>query len=60
VHCDVIASGGVSRLEDVRHLAAMGGIHGVIIGKALFEGRIALREAAALVRELRDLNSRTT
>ncbi len=60
VRCDVIASGGVSQLDDVRRLAVMGGIHGAIIGKALFDGRIELREAATLVRGLRDLNSTTT
>lgn len=40
----IIASGGVSSLEDVRALAAMD-IHGAIIGKAYYTGAISLREA---------------
>ncbi|MFV0307919.1 MAG: HisA/HisF-related TIM barrel protein [Desertimonas sp.] len=42
----VIASGGVSSLGDVRALAAITGLHGVITGKALYEGRFDV--AAAL------------
>ncbi len=42
----VIASGGVSSLEDVRHLAGLG-LHGAIIGKALYDGRIDLKAAIA-------------
>lgn len=38
------ASGGVSSLEDLRQLKAAG-IPGVIIGKALFEGKFTLSEA---------------
>ena len=41
---DIIASGGVSTLEDVRALAALG-IHGAIIGKAYYTGAIDLAEA---------------
>lgn len=41
---DIIASGGVSTLEDVRALAAMS-IHGAIIGKAYYTGAISLRDA---------------
>ncbi len=40
VPCDLIASGGVSGPEDVRQLATVPGIHGVIIGRALYEGRM--------------------
>lgn len=40
----IIASGGVSSLIDVRHLAAMG-IYGAIIGKAYYTGAINLAEA---------------
>ena len=40
----IIASGGVSSLEDVQRLAAMN-IHGAIIGKAYYTGAIDLREA---------------
>ena len=40
----IIASGGVSALADVKRLAAMG-IHGAIIGKAYYTGAIDLKEA---------------
>lgn len=40
----IIASGGVSSMEDVRALAAMD-IHGAIIGKAYYTGALSLREA---------------
>ena len=40
VPCDLIASGGVSGPEDVRQLATVPGLHGVIIGRALYEGRM--------------------
>jgi phosphoribosylformimino-5-aminoimidazole carboxamide ribotide isomerase len=47
----VIASGGVSTLEDVRNVAALEsfGIDGIIIGKALYEGAINLKEALTLL-----------
>jgi phosphoribosylformimino-5-aminoimidazole carboxamide ribotide isomerase len=45
-HCLVIASGGVSNLEDVRALADAG-IGAVVIGRALYEGRFTLAEAIA-------------
>lgn len=38
--CQLIASGGVSSADDVRKLAAMPGLHGAIIGKALYDGQI--------------------
>ena len=40
---DIIASGGVSAMEDVQALAAMD-IHGAIIGKAYYTGAIDLKE----------------
>lgn len=40
VPCDLIASGGVSGPEDIRQLATVPGIHGAIIGRALYEGRM--------------------
>ena len=47
----VIASGGVSSLDDIRALAARAdeGIMGAIIGRALYEGSIDLAEANRLV-----------
>ena len=41
---DIIASGGVSSMEDVRRLSARK-IHGAIIGKAYYTGAIKLSEA---------------
>ena len=41
---NIIASGGVSSMEDVKRLAAMN-IHGAIIGKAYYTGAISIREA---------------
>ena len=48
----VIASGGVSSLTDVRQLAQLDHerLDGVIIGKALYEGRIEFEEALANAR----------
>ena len=44
---DIIASGGVSTLEDVKALTALN-IHGAIIGKALYTGNIKLSDAIKL------------
>jgi phosphoribosylformimino-5-aminoimidazole carboxamide ribotide isomerase len=41
----VIASGGVADLDDIRALAAIDGLHGVIVGRALYEGRFTVAEA---------------
>ena len=41
---DIVASGGVSSMEDVRALAGLG-LYGAIIGKALYTGDIDLSEA---------------
>lgn len=47
----VIASGGVSSLDDLRALMAVAdsGITGVISGRAIYDGRIGLAEALALL-----------
>jgi phosphoribosylformimino-5-aminoimidazole carboxamide ribotide isomerase len=47
VDVPVIASGGVTTLSDIQHLAARG-IHGCIVGRALYEGRLDLAAAIAL------------
>lgn len=48
----VIASGGVSRLEDVRRLAETSREHpkliGAIIGRAIYEGSIRIKDAIAI------------
>ena len=41
---DIIASGGVSGMEDVERLTAMN-IHGAIVGKAYYTGAIDLKKA---------------
>lgn len=48
----VIASGGVSSLEDIRRLLAIesSGVTGVITGKAIYSGALDLRAAVALTR----------
>lgn len=45
--CQLIASGGVSCADDVRRLGQMPGLYGCIIGKALYDGAINLREISA-------------
>jgi phosphoribosylformimino-5-aminoimidazole carboxamide ribotide isomerase len=43
----VLASGGVGRVEDLKRLAAIPGVVGAVVGRALYTGAIDLREAAA-------------
>ena len=49
----VIASGGISTLEDVKALAALSrrqpNLHGVIIGKAIYERRLTVEDALSVV-----------
>ena len=49
VDLPVLASGGVASLEDVRVLAAIAGVAGAVVGRALYTGAIGLREAMAAV-----------
>lgn len=44
VGCDIVASGGVTTLDDVKRLRDMG-LYGAIIGKAYYAGTIDLAEA---------------
>jgi phosphoribosylformimino-5-aminoimidazole carboxamide ribotide isomerase len=48
----IIASGGISSLEDVRSLLTLesSGVAGVIVGKALYTGAVKLSEALLLTR----------
>lgn len=50
VDAAVIASGGVSSLEDLMKLASLGrrNLEGVIVGKALYEGKFQLSQALGL------------
>lgn len=58
VDMDVIASGGVSTVEDIRKLRAYekDGVIGVIVGKALYEETIDLREAIRAAREQNEMS----
>ncbi|MBR5590313.1 MAG: 1-(5-phosphoribosyl)-5-[Anaerotignum sp.] len=47
---DIVASGGVTTLDDVKKLADMG-IYGAILGKALYTGNIDLKAAVELTKE---------
>ncbi len=44
----VIASGGVTTIDDLRRLAGIKGLEGAIVGKALYEERIDLDDAMSL------------
>jgi phosphoribosylanthranilate isomerase len=46
----VVASGGVSSLDDLRAIAGVPGVEGAIVGKALYAGAFTLPEALAAVR----------
>ena len=47
----VIASGGVGSVDDIRACAAAGAA-GVVVGKALYEGRVNLAEALQAAQEI--------
>jgi len=49
VHFPVIASGGVTTLDDISRLAESG-LYGCIVGRALYEGRLDLAAAIARAR----------
>lgn len=51
VNIPVIASGGVSSLEDIKRLKEIRGLYGVITGKALYSGAIDLKEAIEIADE---------
>ncbi len=48
VKIPVIASGGVTTLDDVIKLKKLGGIEAAIVGRAIYEGKISLKEAIAI------------
>ena len=50
VNIPVIASGGVSSLDDIKKLQRIEGLWGVITGKAIYAGSLDLREAIKLVK----------
>ena len=49
VFYDITASGGVSTLEDIRALRDMG-LYGAILGKAMYNGAIKLKDALDVAR----------
>ena len=44
VSCDIIASGGIRNIDDIKTLASMG-LYGAICGKSLYSGSLDLRDA---------------
>ncbi|HET9680172.1 MAG TPA: 1-(5-phosphoribosyl)-5-[(5-phosphoribosylamino)methylideneamino]imidazole-4-carboxamide isomerase [Gammaproteobacteria bacterium] len=59
INVPVMASGGVSTLDDVRALCAVSddGVSGVIIGRALYDNTLDLAAAQALADKLTQVNS---
>ncbi|HEY7520292.1 MAG TPA: 1-(5-phosphoribosyl)-5-[(5-phosphoribosylamino)methylideneamino]imidazole-4-carboxamide isomerase [Methylomirabilota bacterium] len=43
----ILASGGVGRVADIARLASIPGVAGVVVGRALYSGAVALPEAMA-------------
>ncbi len=50
----IVASGGVSSLDDLREIASLTeiGVEGAIVGKALYAGAFALEDALALMEQI--------
>jgi phosphoribosylformimino-5-aminoimidazole carboxamide ribotide isomerase len=51
----VIASGGVSQVEDIEHLVELEpeGVIGVIVGRALYTGQVDLKEALRIAKRMK-------
>ena len=45
-NCPVIISGGVSSIEDIKKAKKLKNIEGIIVGKAIYDGDINLKELA--------------
>lgn len=54
--CDIVASGGVSSVADVKNLMSLGrsNVSAAIVGKALYDGRVTLKELLAASRTAPD------
>ncbi|QOX65346.1 1-(5-phosphoribosyl)-5-[(5-phosphoribosylamino)methylideneamino]imidazole-4-carboxamide isomerase [Anoxybacterium hadale] len=50
VSCDIIASGGIHTLEDIKALKEMG-LYGAICGKSIYKGTLSLQEAVDCCKE---------
>lgn len=48
IEVQLVASGGVSSVEDIRKLNELPGLYGVIVGKALYEKKIRLEECLSI------------
>jgi phosphoribosylformimino-5-aminoimidazole carboxamide ribotide isomerase len=48
VKTPVIASGGVSSMDDLKALLQVEVLYGAIVGKAIYEGRVDVHEAVRL------------
>jgi len=51
VDIPLIASGGITTLDQIAALSRLKGVGGMIVGKALYVGRFTLQEALALLRK---------
>jgi phosphoribosylformimino-5-aminoimidazole carboxamide ribotide isomerase len=49
VNIDIIASGGVGKLEDIKNLKEVG-VSGAIVGRALYTGDVDLKQAIEIGR----------
>jgi phosphoribosylformimino-5-aminoimidazole carboxamide ribotide isomerase len=48
VKTPVVASGGVSSMDDIKALLQARGLYGAIVGKAIYEGRVDVKEAVRM------------
>ncbi|MEI8286462.1 MAG: HisA/HisF-related TIM barrel protein [Actinomycetes bacterium] len=46
----VVASGGVGALDHLKELAAVVGLDGVIVGKAIYENKFTVNDALQVLR----------
>ena len=53
--CGIVSSGGVTSIDDIRALSNIG-LEGIIVGRAIYDGRIELREALDVCRETQVMN----
>ena len=53
VSCDIIASGGVTTLDDIKKLMNMG-VYGAILGKAIYKGTISLKQAIIIANDIKN------
>lgn len=52
VSCNIVASGGISNLDDITALRKLG-LYGAICGKSLYQGTLDLKEAIREAEEVR-------